>query len=1074
MHKPIHNFLTLLLAASAVFAQTTGEVKGTVLDSTGAAVPQAKLMLTSRETGESRSMTGDSEGRFSFRLLKIGAYEVRAEAAGFRNSVTDALVKSGEITTVAFRLEVGQVSESITVTDAVSPLDAGNAQIQYAVDSKEVAEVPVARNPILFALTAPGITPAPANSSFLNSGNFNSNGVRGRSNNITIDNITSTDISTTGNGGSQIGPLNFAQIKEVKLITNNFSAEYGRNGGSQLQFITKSGTNDFHGEAYEFLQNDFFNARDFFDTAGNPTVTRQNQFGYVIGGPIRKNKTHFFQAYEGFQLRGAGAVRIAQVPTADMLSRVTDPTSKKLLDQYKLPAAAVSNADFGTVPQSAPNLAKSFQFSFRLDHQFSEKDSIYLRYAHFQSESQSSGNTFVGTSLANFGASSTNGPRNFNVAETHLFSSTIVNEFRAAYGRSAPIFGISSTVPPGPRIQFNNGQVSTFGPWEGIPQGRVQNTFQYSDTLTWNKGAHNLKFGGDLYRYQANSFLENSTRGVYQFDSWDDFAAGRPASYTQQFGGTVRGHRTWNHFYFAQDDWRVTRNLTLNLGVRTEVSNGISEVNRISSNLNLDCRDSLGAAGSGPLGCFTLGQPSNRTQTNWAPRFGFAWSPRGSLKTVVRGGYGIAYDFNFLNPITNQRSLPPFVTTASITGQSNFTGANSYAALVAGTSQIQRDTLAAVGKINAMLLNYGTVSPVVDTGLRNPQIHQWNFGIQREMAHQIVLKVSYVGTKSDYLQRSRQLNLLNDPRTNPATSIDDETARLNDFRAALAASSGTSTRFSNRIDPRFNAVTLYDSSANSNYHAFEFLAVKQFDRGYAIHIGYTVSKSIDDTSDSLTNLPNDGALAQNPRDLRNNRAVSSFDLPQRLVITHLWELPFGKGIANPLLKRLATGWGFAGISAVRSGFPVTLESGVRRGVQALSLVGSTGGPVRPNATGSVVFDPKPSGSAGSPSGLNNDPYQRISTYAARLGLAQPLIGNFGTLGRNVNRLNGEVNFDWNVYKNTKITERTNLQLRLEMYNVFNAHSFQDVNRTLTSPGFGQYISISQGSRSLQLGARLVF
>jgi len=238
--------------------------------------------------------------------------------------------------------------------------------------------------------------------------------------------------------------------------------------------------------------------------------------------------------------------------------------------------------------------------------------------------------------------------------------------------------------------------------------------------------------------------------------------------------------------------------------------------------------------------------------------------------------------------------------------------------------------------------------------------------------------------------------------------------------------------------------------------------------------GYTVSKSIDDTSDGLTNLPNDGPLAQNPRNLRDNRGVSSFDLPQRLVITHVWELPFGKGITSPFLKRMATGWGLAGISSMRSGFPVTFDAGVRRGIQALSLVGSTAGPVRPNAVGPVTFNPEPAGSAGSPSGLNSDAIQRISAYAASLGLSQPLIGNFGTLGRDVNRLGGEVNFDWNVYKNTKITERVNLQMRLEMYNVFNAHSFQDVNRTLTSPGFGQYPTVSQGSRYLQLGARMVF
>src|SRR5262249_34878621 len=262
------------------------------------------------------------EGRFAANQLKIGLYAVQAEAAGFRTVVTETTLRSGETSAVNFKLEVGAASESVLVTDAVSPLDTTHAQIKVPIGGGRVQDIPVSRNPVLFALTAPGVIPVTPNNPFLGSGSYNSNGGRGRGNNVTVDNITATDISVTGTGGP-LNPLNFSTIKEVKIITNNFSAEYGRNANSQLQFITKSGTNQFHGEAYEHLQNNELNARDWFDRSGGPAVTRRNQFGGVFSGPVIRNKTHFLASYEGIEQRGAGAARIAQVPTPAMLAQVT-------------------------------------------------------------------------------------------------------------------------------------------------------------------------------------------------------------------------------------------------------------------------------------------------------------------------------------------------------------------------------------------------------------------------------------------------------------------------------------------------------------------------------------------------------------------------------------------------------------------------------------------------------------------------------------------------------------------------------------------------------------------------------
>ena len=635
------------------------------------------------------------------------------------------------------------------------------------------------------------------------------------------------------------------------------------------------------------------------------------------------------------------------------------------------------------------------------------------------------------------------------------------------------MFYVDSTVPLGPRIIFTNAQVDRFGSYEGGPQGRVQNTYQVGDTLTWTRGAHSLKFGGDFFRYQGNSFLEAQTRGQYTFLNWDDFAAGRPNAYAQRFGPTQRGHRNWIQGAFAQDDFRVTSSLTVNLGVRLEVYGPVSEINNLTSNLNFDCRQSMGLAGTGPLGCFNLGGNSIELNRYVQPRAGFAWNPRQG-KTVIRGGYGMVADFNFLNPVTNQRFLPPFVVTQAISGVANFTGANTWASLIAGTAPIQQEGAGLSGRLRTDVLNYGDVNPTINPHLRNPQVHQFSLGVERELPQGIVLKVGYIGTKSNYLQSSRQVNL-NANRPRPAASLADEAARAQEFVASYNAMTGATQRSSTRIDPRFNVVNYYDNSGNSNYHALEVLATRSFRNGYSFQVGYTFSKSLDNVSDGLSNLPNDSASIQDPTNLRGNRGVSGFDVPQRVVVTHVWELPWGKSLANPWLKRIAAGWSLSGISSWRAGFPISFDAGGRLGVANISTL-LTGGIMRPNAAGPVTFEPRPAGSPDAPQGLNSDPLagRRISTYAERIGLSQPLLGNFGTVGRNTHRVMGQANFDWNVYKNTPLTERVSLQLRCEIYNVFNHHSFQDVNRNISNPAFGQYTTPAQGQRFLQLAAVVRF
>jgi outer membrane receptor protein involved in Fe transport len=1064
----------------SLHAQITGELRGTVVDATGGSINTAKITLKNLETGQTRDQQVTGQGEFSFGLLQIGNYEVRAQAAGFVTTTAKAEVKTGQIASVNLKLDIGQVSQSVEVSGAVTQLDTENSQLQTSVSGQTVQEIPVGRDPNAFALMAPGVAPVSANNPFLGSGSFNSNGGRGRGNNITVDGITATDVSVTGTGGP-LGPLNFSAIKEVKVITNNFSAEYGRNSSSQVLYVTKNGTNDLHGELYEYFQNDKLNARSFFDTTGKPSTLRNNSYGFEAGGPVYipklyngRNRIFWHVDYQGDKTRGAGQAQVANVPTPAQLASVTNPTSLALIKQYNLPSSPS-----GTVQASAPNSTNAYKVSYRGDIILSQSDTLWVRYGVNDSQQSSSGLTFINSSLPGFGAGSTNHPRQATLAETHLFGAAAVNEFRFGFGQSKPAFPIQTPYPLGPQLTFNDGSVTSIGVSNILPQGREQRTYQYTDNFSFVRGKHNFKVGAEYYNLDADSFFDSNLRSSLTFNSFADFAAGIPLTYTQNFGNSARSNNVHNVFAFAQDDWKVARNFTLNLGVRYEFAGGPTEVNKRISNLDLNNNAAFGAAGAGPLGLLETGQPSFNSNNNWAPRVGFAWTPTDDHKTVVRGGYGIAYDFIYLNPITNQRFLPPFIYSASLTGTGSFTGGNSYANLLAGTATVQQQTAAAVGSLSTTLLNFGSISPAIAHNLKNPQVQQWNFGIEREFLG-IVFKATYVGTKGTFLTRTRPINLIANPVA-PATSFADESARLAQFTNAFRGLTGGATSYSNRYDRRYNVVNYLESSANSSYNAFQFEAQKRLSNRLFVNLAYSYSKSIDDNSDALGVLVNDTAAQQNPLDNRNNRGPSQFDLCHTLVVSHNYTLPFFEH-SSGFLKQVLGGWSFAGISSYRSGFPVNIFAGPRLGitdpVAVLGVLPGTAVVDRPNVSGGISnFNPQPAGSPGDPSklGLVTVNGVRISQFAANLGLSQPLLGNFGSLGRNTLRLNSQTNFDWNIYKNFPIREKANVQIRAEFYNLFNQVAFQQfTSNNITSPSFGVYNTLSQNPRLIQFAARFVF
>jgi hypothetical protein len=1053
----------LLLSRTVAPAQITGDLRVNVSDVSGAAISGASVSVRSAETGAQRTFATDTNGEARATQLSTGRYQVEASQAGFAKAVAFVQVSSGTVAALPIVLQVASAQDQVTVLGELTPVNSVNAQIQTTIQNADIQNLPITSAGVLaLATTAPGVTPVTANNPFLGLGSYNSNGGRGRGNNITIDSATATDVSVTGSAGLATIPLD--AIKEVNLITNQFSAEYGRNANSQFQIITSGGSNQFHGETYLYSKNAALNSRDYFDRTGRATPIRDNRWGAFAGGAIIKDKLFYFGSYDQQTIRGSGGTRIARTLTPTQAATAA-PEAKQLLGQYQVPATPS-----GTVSVSAPNSTDQLSYSGKLEANLTPRDTLFVRMGENSAAQQATSLTFITSNLAGNGASSVVRPWTATISETHIFSPRTINNFLVSFGRSDPRF-VPLASMLGPEIVFGDG-TSGFGPWSGLPQGRVQNTFQYLDSVTRTVGAHTLKFGFELNRIQANSSFDSNVRGTLTYLTLNDFLNDNPFQYSQRFGNSVRGYRVWNEFMYAQDDYRATRNLTLNLGFRLEIAHGPTEVNNLLSNMDPTLTTTpLGGAGTGPMGAFYTGGSFFGRNYNPGPRVGFAWTPRGG-KTVIRGGYGMAYDFVYLNPITNGRFLPPLMYSFTLP-QSGFTGTNTLPNLLAGTSDFQKTGAATVGTFGTTIKNFGSVS-YIDPNLRNPQVQQFSLTIERQFAGSWTGQLSYSGSKGNYLQRTASRNFITPGLFTPPTTLAEQaTAQATGVYSSLNSGlSGSVSARSNRTDGRFNAVSALDSSANSNYHSLQVHVSKRFSGWYGFAAAYTWSKSIDDVSDALGVLAFDSAQQQNPFNNRDSRAVSSFDTPHRVVITHEF-ISNARGVHNKFVSQLLDKWTFGGIFQAQSGFPVNLRAGTVAGLTDGLLLGvatdKNAGVQRPNLTGplNLQFSPDPGGGAANPNKVIGS------------GLTQPLVAQFGALGRNAIRINPFIQADMAFGRTFVLRENLRFQIQAQMTNVFNNTNFNVGSTagplTLSAPStFGYYQGTETDSRRILLVGRILW
>ncbi len=1088
MHRNIPRLLVAILLAwmlaSPVLADLTGDLQGTVTDATGAGVSNAKVTLKSLRTGAARVVTTSATGEFSAPQLEVGDYSVTVEKDGFKSLTQNATVRSGEKTRIDPKLEIGNVSEIVKVESGALPVfDVATAQLSDSINAQEALAMPnQTRDPVVFATLSPGTVPVSKDNPFLGAGSFNSNGSRGRANNITLDGVTATDIATTGEGGGLV--LSQDAVQEIKVITNNFDAEFGRNSGSQVQILSKGGTNEYHGSAYWYHQNNALgNARDFFDQTGKPTPIIQNQGGVTFGAPIYKNHTFFFGTWEVDRTRGAGSSVTATVLTTDQAAGITDPTTAAIFKSDGSPSApgATPSSPSATLSGSSANSLNADLWTLRVDQLLrGGKDSLSVKYGQNPVKQIQPGLTFVLTNLPNFGASVTSKAQTITLGYTSTINTNIANQLRFGFGRSNPSFPPNSPFPLGPTISISG--FDNFGETFLVPQGRTQNSFQYLDTLSWVKGRHTFKFGVDINRYQSPSVFDLLGRGLIIFGSVSDFQQGIPTFYTQNVGNTVRHNFALDASWFVQDDYRLTDTLTLNLGFRVESSGGVSEGANLISNLDPKNTTPIGKLGTGPLGGIDIG--GNAFHRNWnpGPRLGFAWNPsRG--KFVVRGGYGIAYDFIYQNPITNVQFSAPFINSVNVV---DFSGGNSLAALVAGTAPAQKTAIAALGKFDPNQVDFGALSPV-DQHLKNPRNQQWDASVEFQAPHDLVLKATYVGTHNDHLQVSVPINLVAaGNRPAPATSLADQNARAGQFLNAFNNETGSASGPPNNlIDPRFDNVTQVQSIATSSYHALQFEGIRRFKNGLSFNANYTWAHSLDDVSDALNVLTNDSAnLLDAAKPLSFNRGNSQFDIRNRFVLSYNYEIPFTKHF-HGALKYVLDGWSQSGIFSAQSGLPTTVYAApihfctialgpgqacptadvVLPGSISDTLLNGTANPANGTVTTTVNGDATK---------LHPVPNLNSPAQQANLPVSEPLAGNDGTSGRNHLRLAGLTDFDVAFSKLFKFTESKSFQLRWEMFNALNHPNLSGYNNNFAAGNFNTYNSTATNMRQMQVSAKFHF
>jgi outer membrane receptor protein involved in Fe transport len=1142
-------FIALICISSSALAQTTtGGIRGVVTDASGASLPGATITSKNLATGVEIKTTATNEGVYSVPRIIPGKYSVAVEAPGFkRTEVTDIEVSIGKDAVIDVKLETGAINEVVTVTGGSEMLvEKDTVQISTTVSEKKVNELPFTPGTTggldTLALLAPGATTG--------FGNVNDNGVqisvngnRSRSTNFTIDGVDNNDLSI---GGPVFFVRNTEMVSELQVVTNNFSAEYGRNNGGIVNYASKSGTNEFHGTlSYDRLDNKHFNSLNNLERRSgqkDPVQNFSNIFGYSVGGPVIKNKVFFFTT--GYFQRNPGSTifrSTSYAPTPEGIQALKQAFPDNPAIQYwadyspfAMPLGTViarTDIDPGTmmvggvtVPLAAPQRTVLTpdpldEYTVRIDTNLGDKHSIWGRYFRQNrpspdSEAAVSGFTFDNPAYT----------RQVGGGWRYTISPRLLSEFRFNYSRYFVVFGGGGSGGKGniphpdqidmaltnlrlDPIRVNGRPLFNIGPATNIPQGRLVESYQFTDIITYTLGNHQLKGGVDLRKLDnAVPFLPN-INGAYTAGTIGQLVDNNLQALTVALGPANLVYDEFDHYYFFQDDWRIRQNLTLNLGVRYEnTGQPINLLNEITTARESDPQQAFWRQDV-PLEARIVPRiPTDNN--NWAPRIGFVYSPNhrdgllgrlfGDGKTTIRGGYSIAYDAAFYNLLLNISTSSPTVFLTSIFPDRDL-GRTVRIPDAVPTGDKVRNLAAQQGLIafrsqDPRLLN----RTLPDPQFAAPYTQQWSLGIQRELFRNNVFEARYVGNKGTKLFQTINANpfirnLVNgfsQPYFDPATNT-EQTMSFRGFPNLLPADI---TPASNGRLTDAGAIRQRINGVNSSYHALQMRYDGRFSRQWNYGFSYTYSHAIDNSSEVFSfDGGNSVAVAQNPLDITSGeRGNSGFDARHAFAANFLWELPFMRE-QKGFLGRIVGGWQVNSIFRLQGGRPFNpthslasrnpyedsgymvaffgsgshfrpfegnpnapLDRVAITDVDACifySLCGTT--QVGVDAMGRPILRPN---LQSSPTG-----YYLMNDINAQNGKLTPVSPNdvrfilngagaasrfgtpFGNVGRNTFRGDRTENVDLSIFKDFRITERFQLRYRLQMLNAFNHPNFATPN-----------------------------
>jgi hypothetical protein len=1104
MRKAFSIGCILILSATFAFSQAiSGDLVGTVLDKSGAAVAKATVEVANVNTGVKNTTTTNSAGEYRFGNLPVGRYDISAQAQGFSKTVLRGFpIELNKTATARLTLDVGQVAVEVDVSASTPPIDTTTAQISTTYDTRELQDLPTA-NTGLGVLNLSLLQAGVSSSGGMGAGTGPSvGGQRPRNNNFTVEGVDNNDQGVTG-------PVIYVPndaVENFTVMQNQFSPEFGHSTGGQFNTVVKGGTNTFHGRAYEYFQNRNLNAIDYSvanqtPSGVQPTNPRydNNRFGGQIGGPILKNKLFFFVNFE-YNPIGQAAIPGSPIlaPTAAGYASLTgvagvNTNNVGAFQKYAVAPSACSAADIsagvcptgGTLPVTgvaggvqvgvlqivAPNYQNTKALTTSIDYNISDKDQIRGRYIWNKVASIDTAATlpvFFTSLLLPYDL--------IAISEYHTFSPSLTNELRVGYNRTGYDYTVPSFTFPGlsvfPNLTVDDLGGINVGPDPNAPQYSVQNHYQIVDNMTWTKGAHTMKFGVEYRKYISPQLFIQRARGDYEYNTFNDYVHDVVPAFAERSVGSVGYSGNLSAFYwYVNDNWKVTRNLSLNLGLRYEYTGtpyGWTQ-------------QSLNSVANVP-GVITFDSP-RAPKKDFMPRVGFAWSPFEDGNTSVRGGFGMGYDVLYDNIGTLSRP-PQIGSTVDCPGApscplSNFL-ANGAIPGGGGSGITTYDAATARSLTSSFLPN----------DVQYPYSMQWNLGVQHVFLTHYTMDVRYVGTRGVHLNVQDRFNVQD--LVTPSSYL--PTYLSAPSQATLDALPLTLTTLTNQLNAGGNILPRYASAGftnpivgfmpygSSTYHGLQAQVTRRFVNGLQFSAAYTWSHNIDNSTADFFSTVLTPRRPQDFLNLKADRSNSALDHTHRFTLTAVWDVPWFKS-ASWFKKNIIGNWQFAPVYTYETGEWATVQSAVDANLNG------------DNASDRAVINPAGNPNLGSGVTALKNTAGAIVAYQAINPNAYYIVAGKGALatgGRNTRLMPAINNWDMSVVKRYDVSERMHLETSLSALNFFNHPQFvagsinqvNSISRTSTAqknylvPNATNFnnaqISFPSNSRTLALGLKFIF